>query len=76
MIDEGFDSRTLANMEIALDRVCKKAPDGDDHELRKLVAEEIIHCAKMGRTALGPLTEAGERALVRWSQDRKKSALP
>lgn len=75
MIEDGFDSRTLANMNVALDRVCKKRPNGEDHELRKLVAEHIIRCAKTGKTALGPLTEAGERALARWSEDNKKSAL-
>jgi hypothetical protein len=34
-------------------------------ELRKEVAEAIVQCAKNGKTILGALTEAGERALVR-----------
>ena len=65
MIEGDFDSRTLANMNVALDRVCGRSPIGEHHELRKHVAQSIIRCAKSGRTTLGALTEAGERALTR-----------
>ena len=74
LIEEDFDSQTLANMNVALDRVCQRRPDGEDHELRKFVAEQIIRCAKMGRRTLGAFTEAGERALARWHENNKKSA--
>ena len=54
MIIEGsFDSRTLANMEVALDRICGKTPSGEQHEVRKRVAEAIVRCARSGRTTLG-----------------------
>jgi hypothetical protein len=66
MIIEGsFDSRTLANMEVALDRICGKTPSGEQHEVRKRVAEAIVRCARSGRTTLGALTEAGKKALCR-----------
>lgn len=65
MIADGFDSRTLANMDVALDRVCKGRPDGETHELRAAIAASIIRCARSGKTGLGALTEAGERAFAR-----------
>jgi hypothetical protein len=54
-------ARTLANMNVALERVCQRMPDGEDHRVRKLVARRIIQCAKIGNKTLGALTKAGER---------------
>ena len=65
MIEGSFDTRTLANMEVALNRVCDKRPTGKQHETRKRVAEAIVECARTGKTTLGALTEAGERVLFR-----------
>lgn len=64
MIEEKFDSRTLAAMNAALDRVCADAPHGEEHATRKRVAKYIIKCAKSGRTTLPELTEAGQQALA------------
>jgi hypothetical protein len=64
MIDENFDRRTLANMEVALDRVCAKTPGGETHEVRKRVADAILRCARSGKRTLGALTEAGERVRI------------
>ena len=61
MIEERCDARTLANMNVALERVCQRRPDGADHRFRKLVAQRIIQCAKTGLKTLGALTKAGER---------------
>ncbi|MBR0798703.1 hypothetical protein JQ615_25265 [Bradyrhizobium jicamae] len=65
MIEERFDSRTLANMNVALDRVCGCTPHGEEHATRRRVARYIIKCAGSGRTTLGELTEAGHRALAK-----------
>jgi hypothetical protein len=65
MIEGDFNSRTLANMEVALDRVCGNTPLGEQYDVRKRVAEGILQCARHGRTTLAALTEAGERALAR-----------
>ncbi|MCP1761709.1 MULTISPECIES: hypothetical protein [Bradyrhizobium] len=62
--EERFDRRTLATMNLALDRVCENVPYGEDHVVRKRVAEQIIKCATSGKTALGELTDAGQRALI------------
>ena len=75
MIEGSFDARTLAYMNVALDRVCEHTPLGEQHDVRERVAQGIIGCAKSGRTTLGALIEAGERALVRMIPERpKKSA--
>jgi hypothetical protein len=64
-IEEGFDIRTAAKMEVALDRVCGKTPTGEQHDVRKRVAQAILACAKGGKTTLDALTEAGEKVLWR-----------
>jgi hypothetical protein len=63
MITDSFDSRTLANMEVALERACSLLPAGaDTHEFRRVVARRILQRARSGATTLGKLTEAGEAA--------------
>jgi hypothetical protein len=64
-IEDSFDIRTLANMNVALERICGKSPLGEQYDIRKRVAQAIVRCAKDGRTTLGALTEAGEKALWR-----------
>ncbi len=64
LIEGTFDSRALANMNIALDRVCEKVRGGETHSVRRRVAKQIIKCARSGRTTLGDLTAAGRRALI------------
>jgi hypothetical protein len=74
MIDESFDRRTVANMEVALDRVCAKTPDGERHDVRKRIADAIVRCARSGKTTLGALTEAGDRVRLSSSRKLAKSA--
>ena len=31
MIEDRFDARTLANMQVALERVCRQKPNGECH---------------------------------------------
>jgi hypothetical protein len=63
-INGDFDSRTLANMNVALDRVCETTAHGEDHAVRKRVAKQIIKCARRGKTTLTELTAAGQRGLI------------
>ena len=65
LIEGAFNSRTLANMNVALDRVCETAANGEQHSVRKRVAKQIIKCARSGKTALGDLTAAGQRGLIK-----------
>jgi hypothetical protein len=64
MIEGNFDPRTMANMVVALDRICDENPRGGQHQLRKKVAREILKCARRGKTTLGELVAAGQRALI------------
>jgi hypothetical protein len=73
MIEGNFSTRTLANMHVALERVCEHSPIGEQHEIRKRVAQALIRCAKKGSTTLGALTEAGERELKRLKPPDKKT---
>ena len=74
MIQSDFDRRTLAKMELALERVCANKALGEQHDVRKRVAKGIVQCAKSGNTTVGALVEAGERALARLSVQTLKSA--
>jgi hypothetical protein len=63
LIAESFDPRTLANMEVALERACKVLSVGaEQHDARRHIASKILKCAKRGDRTLGSLTEAGRVA--------------
>jgi hypothetical protein len=65
MITDSFDSRTLANMEVALERACKLLAAGSDrHDARRYIATQILQCAESGDKTLGGLTEAGRAAAI------------
>jgi len=71
MIEGTFDSRTLARMNLALDRVCQTVVGGEAHSVRKRVARRIIKCARSGKTTVEELTNAGERAVMRFSRSHR-----
>ena len=59
MITDDFDERTIANMEVALDRVCERFPKQlATHEARKHIAARILERATGGERTLKGLTEA------------------
>jgi hypothetical protein len=62
MIHGSFDSRTLANMDVALEQICKQTPLGQLHETRARVAKALLRCAEAGHTTLGSLMKAGQLA--------------
>ena len=66
MITETFNSRTMANMEVALERSCLLLPTGSEkHRTRRIIASKIIECANRGDTTLSRLTEAGYAAAMK-----------
>jgi hypothetical protein len=74
MISESFDPRTLANMEIALDRACEILSTGrEKHRYRRHIASRIVQCAGSGNRTLGSLTTA---ALAAAEELRIKSRRP
>ena len=59
MITDDFNERTIANMEVALDRACERFPKQlATHEARKRIAARILECATAGDRTLKGLTEA------------------
>ncbi len=63
MIADSFDSRTLANMEVALERACKGLSIGaEEHRVRRRIARKILKCAEQGDITLGGLTAAADAA--------------
>jgi hypothetical protein len=74
MILESFDRRTLADMEIALERACTVLANGSEkHRARRHIARRIIQCAENGNRTLGSLTAAAVAAAkeLRARQQRK-----
>ena len=71
MIAGHYDRRTMAAMEVALDRVCERWPNGGTHKVRKRAARGIIRCADTGHTGLDALIEAGEHALAQPPRSQK-----
>ena len=65
MITDAFDRRTLAKMEVALERACLLLPTGgQNHRARRIIAGKIIECATRGETTLSRLTEVGYAAAM------------
>ena len=63
MITETFDRRTMAAMEVALERACSLLPAGSEkHKARRIIASKIIECANRGDASLSRLTEVGYAA--------------
>lgn|SRR5215216_6163203 len=48
-----LDERTTANMEVALEQVCRVLLHGGDHKTRKRIARKLMHSARHGNTTLG-----------------------
>jgi hypothetical protein len=62
-IADSFDRHTMANMEVALECVCKDLPKSyDNYEARRYIASRIIGCAQGGDGTLDGLTVAGRSA--------------
>jgi hypothetical protein len=69
-----FSERTQANMDVVLEEVCAELPNGGDHESRKFIAEQLIQCARSGRTTLGELMYAARRAIVQLERNQRSAS--
>lgn len=76
MILENFDRRTLAKMEIALERACSVVSTANHkHRSRRYVANRIIQCASNGNRDLDSLTKAAIAAAEELNATRMKNSL-
>jgi hypothetical protein len=57
-----LDERT-ANMDVALEQVCRALPHGGDHKTRKRIAKKLLHSAPHGNTTLGDFMTVARTAL-------------
>jgi hypothetical protein len=65
IITESFDRRTLAAMEVALDRACEGLGVArEQHDARRYIASKILECALRGERRRGALAEAGRVAAL------------
>jgi hypothetical protein len=68
-----LDERTTANMNVALENVCRVLPNsGGDHEARKYIAKKLLQAANKGERTLGALEAVARLALQELSH--RKSA--
>jgi hypothetical protein len=61
-ITQKFDSRTLANMEVALERASQLLNGAEQHVNRRYIASRILQRAETGDKTLDGLTEAASAA--------------
>ena len=59
-----LNDRTRANMDVALEEVCRALPNGGEHAVRKRVAQELLRSAQEGKTTLGDLSFVARTALA------------
>ena len=77
MITDNFDERTIANMEVALDRACERFPKQlAAHEARKRIAARILESATRGERTLKGLTGAAMLAATLISSSKIRSHHP
>jgi hypothetical protein len=77
MITDDFDDRTIANMEVALDRACERFPKQPaSHEARKRVAAKILQRAAQGERTLKAFTEAAISATTAIHLKKPRVAAP
>jgi hypothetical protein len=58
MITEEFNERTVAKMEVALERACQQFSGPGSHEARKRIAMKILERARDGERTLKGFTDA------------------
>jgi hypothetical protein len=59
-----FDERTQADMNAVLNELCRRLPNGGDHESRKFVAEQLMQAARTGVSTRSDLRDHGRRAVA------------
>lgn len=63
-----LDDRTLANLDVVLEDVCRSLPHGGDHKVRKQIAERLLDAAIQGNRSLSGLTNVAKAALAETTQ--------
>ena len=69
-----LDERTVANMDVVLERVCGVFSHGGDHETRKFIARKLKMSAQRGATTLGALNTVADKALEELARRGERGA--
>lgn len=72
----GLDRRTMANMQLALDRACKGLPEGKKHSARQLIVAKLLESARRGDTSLTALTRAAKSAAPGLARPTRPATTP
>jgi hypothetical protein len=59
-----FTRRTMINLDIALEEVCRSLPHGGDHEIRRKIAQKLLDSVMLGTAQRSALTEVARAALA------------
>lgn len=62
-----FQPRLAADLEVALQHACSQLPAelSENHDVRRVIAEAILNCARQGDTRLVALTAVGRHAAMK-----------
>jgi len=63
-----LDDRTIANIEVALEKACRVFPNGGDHQSRKYIAQKLKLSAKKGTITLEELDSVAHSAVQELSE--------
>lgn len=58
-----LDERTMANLDVVLERACRRLSTSGVHQSRKFVATRLLQAARRGATTLGALEPVAHQAL-------------
>jgi hypothetical protein len=59
-----LDERTRANLDVALEEVCREFPHGGDHALRKKIALRLLQSARKGNISITGLSTVAQTAMA------------
>jgi len=75
MITDTFDRKTIAKMEVALERACALLPvSSEKHSARRIIASQLVECANRGDDGLVELIEAGYAAAMQLAASGRKDS--
>jgi hypothetical protein len=77
LIMDRFGTRTIAHMEMALERACRTLPkSNDNYKARRYIASRILEYAQAGDHTLGGMTEAGHMGASELAKGRDVDVKP
>jgi hypothetical protein len=73
MIMVRLDERTRANLDVALEEVCRELPNGGDHALRKKIAVKLLQSVRKGNISISGLSTVAQTAMAEATKQRRSA---